>query len=220
MPGSANTAIAMFAKAPHAGSVKTRLIGALSPEESARFHGACALSTWDRISGLPAIDVYLYCDRPWREFEAAAGSNRFRLQRGADLGERMRQCLDDLLALGYARALIVGSDAPTLPEVQIHEAIAVLGTADVVLGPSEDGGFTLIGAVRTVPAMFRGVAWSEGDTRESCLRAMRSAGLRAAPTQTRGYDVDTPADLERLRLDPALPERLRRWLDNQPARRS
>ncbi len=218
MPDSARTAIAMFAKAPRAGTVKTRLIGALSPEDSARFHGVCALSTWDRLSEIRAVDRYLYCDRPWHPFQAAAGTDRFRLQRGADLGERMRECLDDLLAQGYARALIVGSDAPTIPAAQIREAIAALGPADVVLGPSEDGGFTLIGAVRTVPAMFSGVAWSEVDTRECCLRALRAAGLRAAPTQTRGYDVDTPADLERLRLDPAIPERLRRWLDKAPAR--
>ena len=217
MPGSADTAIAMFAKAARPGRVKTRLIGTLSAEESARFHGACALSTWERLAQVPAIERYLYCDRPWNEFEAAAGSGRFRLQRGADLGERMRRCLDDLLGEGYARALIVGSDAPTLPEAQIHEAVSALGVEDVVLGPSEDGGFTLIGAVRTGPAMFRGVAWSEDDTRESCLRAIRSAGLRAAPTKTRAYDVDTPADLERLRLDPALPRRLRRWFDNARA---
>ena len=215
MPAPEGAALAMFAKAPRAGWVKTRLIGALSPEESARFHRTCALATWDRLAEFPAVDRFLYCDRPWPEFEAMAGSGRFRLQRGGDLGDRMRNCLDDLLVEGYTRALIVGSDAPTLPAAQIREAIAALDATEVVVGPSEDGGFTLIGAVRTTPRMFSGVAWSAGDTRESCLRAMRSAGLRAAPTRKTAYDVDTPADLDRLRIDPALPARLRRWFDSE-----
>ena len=98
MSGPPDTALAMFAKAPLAGRVKTRLIGALSPEKSASFHRACALATWDRLVDFPAIDSFFYCDRRWSEFEDVARTGRFRFQRGADLGERMRNCLDDLLA--------------------------------------------------------------------------------------------------------------------------
>ena len=220
MPGPPDTALAMFAKAPLAGRVKTRLIGALSPEESASFHRTCALATWDRLVEFPAIDSFFYCDRRWSEFEDVARTGRFRFQRGADLGERMRNCLDDLLAEGYRRALIVGSDAPTFPDAQVREAMAALGSAEVVLGPSEDGGFTLVGAVRTDSRMFLDVVWSAQETRESCLRAMRSAGIRTAQTRARAYDVDTPVDLDRLRIDPALPARLRRWFDSVRVSRS
>ena len=125
----------------------------------------------------------------------------------------MRHCLDDLLAEGYRRALIVGSDAPTLPLAQVREAMSALDWADAAVGPSDDGGFTLIGASRTAPEMFRGVRWSLPDTRRACLRALKSAGLRATLLQVTAYDVDTSADLVRLRRDPALPLRLRRWFD-------
>lgn len=217
MPGPLNAAVAVFARAPLAGRAKTRLIGRLSPEESAAFHRECVLATWDRLCGLVAIDAFLYCDRSWPEFEALAGRRRFRLQAGEDLGERMRNCLDDLLARGYPCALIVGSDAPTIPEAQIREAVDALGSAEVVLGASSDGGFTLIGAVRTARGMFREVVWSRPDTCKACLQALRSAGLKAVVTRSRSYDVDTPEDLERLRLDPALPTGLRRWFDNFPS---
>ena len=213
MPGPPGTAIAVFAKAPLAGHVKTRLADALSPSESARFHRVCTHVTWERLQEFRALDAFLFCDRPWAEFEALCGPGRFRLQRGTDLGERMRHCLDDLLAEGYRRALIVGSDAPTLPLAQVREAVSALEWADAAVGPSDDGGFTLIGASRTAPEMFRGVRWSVPDTRRACLRALKSAGLRATPLQVTAYDVDTSADLVRLRRDPALPVRLRRWFD-------
>lgn len=215
MPGPLGTAIAMFAKAPVAGRVKTRLAGALTPRGSASLHRACALATWGRLVELEAVDPYLYCDRAWAEFRALAGPGRFRLQRGADLGERMRLCLSDLLAGGYRRALIVGSDSPTMPLAHVLDGIAALERAETVLGPSEDGGFALIGATRVEPEMFEGVRWSSQDTCRDCLAAMRSSGLRAAQLQATHYDVDTPADLERLRRDPALPVSLRQWFTRQ-----
>ena len=129
----------------------------------------------------------------------------------------MRHCLDDLLAAGYRHALIVGSDAPTFPVSMIDEAVAALGTADVVLGPSDDGGFALVGAACTEPGMFDDVAWSTSETRGQCILALESAGLVVTVTRARAYDVDTPSDLERLRADPALPCRLRRWFDRRAA---
>ena len=213
-------ALAMFAKAPRAGKAKTRLAPALTAAGAARFHRECALATWERVARLGSIDAFWYCDLRWPEFEAAAGPDRFRLQGGADLGERMRNCLDELLGDGYRRALLVGSDAPTLPLALIGEALDALGAVDVVLGPAEDGGFALIGAARTEPGMFRDVAWSREDTRAACLAAMRRAGLRAAVTRATAYDIDSPDQLERLRGDPRLPARLRRWFDARAARAS
>ncbi len=212
MPGLPPAALALFAKAPRPGMVKTRLAAALSPGEAAEFHRLCALSVWQRLQGIPEIDVFLYCDIRWPEFETLAGPARFRLQRGGDLGERMRHCLEELLAGGYKQALIVGSDAPTMPDAQLEEALSARGSAEVVLGPSEDGGFTLIGATRVVPTIFRDVAWSRSDTRAACLGAIAAAGLAVVETSTHGFDVDTPDDLKRLARDPALPSDLDAWL--------
>ncbi len=211
MPRQHDTALAIFAKAPVAGAVKTRLASRLSPEQSARFHRECVRATWERLAAMTGIDVLLYCDRSWPEFEELVGSERFRLQRGRDLGARMRFCLEELHHRGFRRAVIVGSDAPTLPVRQVRDALDGLDRFDVVLGPSADGGFTLVAAVRTAPAMFAGVGWSRSDTLACCVRSVEAAGLAAGATPTSAYDVDTPSDLDRLRTDPELPERLRQW---------
>lgn len=212
MPRSPAVAIALFAKAPRAGMVKTRLARDLSPRAAAEFHRLCALAMWKRLASRPPGDLFFYCDVRWAEFETLAGRVRFRLQRGEDLGERMRLCLEELLADGYGKALIVGSDAPTMPFAQIDEAAAALDSEEVVLGPSEDGGFTLIGATRVAAAMFRGVTWSRADTRKACLAAAEAAGLRAAETHATGYDVDTLPDFRRLSRDAGLPTGLETWL--------
>ena len=212
MPRSSAIAVALFAKAPRAGMVKTRLARDLSPRAAAEFHRLSALATWERLVSSPAHDAFLYCDVPWAEFEAVADGGRFRLQRGSELGQRMRLCLEELLGDGYGKALIVGSDAPTLPWAQLGEAAAALDAADVVLGPSEDGGFTLIGATRVAGAMFRGVPWSRPNTRSACVAAVQDAGLNAVETRTKGYDVDTLSGLRRLAHDAGLPASLESWL--------
>lgn len=212
MPRSSAIAIALFAKAPRVGMVKTRLARDLSPEAATEFHRRSTLAMWERLADWAELEAFFYCDVQWAEFDALAGRGRFRLQRGSDLGERMRLCLEELLADGYGKALIVGSDAPTLPSAQLDEALAALDSVDVVLGPSDDGGFTLIGASRVVAAMFRGVTWSLPGTRKACLDSVEAAGLRAAETQAHGYDVDTLADLRRLALDAAASPSLEAWL--------
>ena len=192
--------------------VKTRLARDLSPQAAAEFHRLSTLATWERLVSSPAHDAFLYCDVRWAEFEAVADGGRFRLQRGRDLGQRMRFCLKELLVDGYDKALIVGSDAPTLPWAQLGEAAAALDSADVVLGPSEDGGFTLIGATRIAAEMFRGVTWSRPDTRRASVAAVQDAGLKAVETRAKGYDVDTLSDLRRLAHDVGLPASLESWL--------
>lgn len=212
MPRSRAIAVALFAKAPRAGMVKTRLAQDLSPQAAAEFHRLSTLATWERLVNSLPHEAFLYCDVRWDDFEAIASGGRFRLQRGRDLGQRMRLCLEELLREGYGKALIVGSDAPTLPLAQLGEAAAALDSADVVLGPSEDGGFTLIGATRVAAEMFRGVAWSCPDTRRACMAAMQDAGLKAVETRATGYDVDTVSDLKRLAQDVGLPASLESWL--------
>lgn len=203
-------AIALFAKAPRPGRVKTRLAARLSAEDAAEFHRLCALETWSRLQRVAGADAFLYCDRRGADFGLPQADRRTRLQRGADLGEKMRRCLDELLAQSYRKALIVGSDSPTLPPAHIEAAAAALDRADVVLGPSADGGFYLIGARKTDPRMFDGVTWSRAETRAQTMRALRAAGLGAALAQA-WYDVDEPDDLDRLQAAPLLPPRLREW---------
>lgn len=220
MGASRRFALALFAKAPRPGRVKTRLVPVLGARGAAAFHRRTVEAVWKRLSRVAGADLFLYCDVEWGDFRRLAGPDRFRLQVGTGLGARMRGCLEELLEGGCGKALIVGSDSPTLPARQLSEAVTRLETAEVVLGPCEDGGFTLIGATRTAPDMFRRVPWSRPDTRQACLASLRSAGLSATETETSAYDLDIPEDLDRLLRDPSAPGPLRQWLLGRLGRRS
>ena len=137
-------------------------------------------------------------------------TDRFRLQSGADLGEKMCHCLEGLLAEGFKKVLVVGSDSPTLPVEHVTAAIGALEITDVVLGPCEDGGFYLVGARQADPRMFDAVTWSDGETRVQTVQAVEAVGLSVAEVGE-WYDVDEPGDLDRLEADPTLPTSLQRW---------
>lgn len=191
------SAIALFAKAPMPGKVKTRLVPALTPEQAAEFHAACVADTWEQLLDAPA-EPFLFCHRAWEPYRELAGSNGFRLQNSGDLGERMRGCFERLCSEGFDRVLIVGADSPALPKGRFAELLALVQKEnDAVLGPAEDGGYYAIGCRRPSPAMFAGVEWSTGRTFEQTRQALRAAGYRVH-SGPGWWDVDTPADLERL----------------------
>jgi rSAM/selenodomain-associated transferase 1 len=196
-------AIVLFAKAPVAGHVKTRLAQALGPEATLDLHKAFVLDMLDKLLPLRgAAGIELHTDiqtEAWRHPEVA-----LRMQISGDLGSRM------LHALGARWACIVGSDAPTLPVSHIEALLA--SPADVALGPCEDGGYYAISCRRTHPEMFHGVEWSSERALEQTEESARACGLSVE----RGpgwYDVDRPEDLRRLRDEGNLPKHTREWFE-------
>ena len=121
----------------------------------------------------------------------------------------MLHALDEALRRGHARAIIVGTDAPTLPLAYLEQLLA--SEADVALGPTDDGGYYAISCRTTNPAMFDHVTWSGPLTLEQTVRAVERTGL-SVELGSRWFDVDEPADLERLAASPDLPARTARWL--------
>jgi glycosyltransferase A (GT-A) superfamily protein (DUF2064 family) len=145
-------------------------------------------------------------------------------QSAGDLGVRMDRFFRDSLELGAERVVLIGSDSPTLPVEFVHQAFDELRDREVVLGPSDDGGYYLIGlaravgsAVRTdVPgqdelaalgpqsgpypfaALFDGIPWSTPQVWPRTITRLDRQGYSYAVLPT-WYDVDEPADLDRLR---------------------
>jgi len=205
--------------------VKSRLHAALGPAAATLLYRCFALDTLEAAARVPGVEAIAAFS------PAAAGSGMAGLapgmrrlaQHGNDLGARMANLVTDLFAAGHAAALVTGSDLPTLPAGRFAEAARVLtgGRADVVLGPTEDGGYYLIGLARPAPALFADMRWSAPDVLAvTCERAQRlRLRVHRLPPW---YDVDTAADLVRLRDDLAsaagLPAagavawRTRRWL--------
>lgn len=206
-----SNALVLFAKAPIPGRVKTRLTPPLSPEQAAEFHWACVCDAWERVEQMTAASRYFYSDNALPNPESPAPPQQVALQRGADLGDRMLNCFQDLRARGHHRVLIVGSDSPTLPPAYIAQGLEALERADAVLGPSEDGGYYAIGCREPYPEMFAGVPWSSGETLQRTEASLRALGLRVHHLPT-WYDVDTPRDLCRLAAEPSLPPHVASWI--------
>lgn len=187
--------VIVFARAPRPGRTKTRLVPALGEAGAARLHAAMLEDVLATVASVPGLAVELWC--PAEDVAALPGA---RAQRGEDLGARMTDALADALERA-PRALLIGSDLPTLPAARLAEAVDALDAAEVVLGPSADGGFYLVGARGSAPPLGPGVRWS---TRSALADTRARLGDRAVALVGPWYDVDTPEDLRLLRAHLAL----------------
>ncbi len=201
-------AVVIMAKAPRPGQVKTRLCPPLAAVEATELYRCFLL---DKIAQVRAIEgarpVVAYTpDSARAEFEALAPGFALLPQRGAGLGERLAHAIADLVAAGHTGAIMTDTDTPTLPAHCLAEAHRVLahGLADVVVGPTEDGGYYLVGVRAPAPALFEGIPWSTPAVLGRTLERARALSLtvRLLPPW---FDVDTGADLERLRAALAVP---------------
>lgn len=192
-----------FAKWPEAGRVKTRLIPELGVEGALAAHLQLTTSVFTQLSAT-SLPMQFWWDRPMAEIPpparelVAALSQRAvvqKIQLGEDLGERMQDALSRALER-YDRAVIVGSDCPSVDADYVHDAIQALDQADVVLGPSDDGGYVLIGARRTVPGMLANIDWGTPEVLVQTRDRMVAAGLTVTQLEPR-WDVDEPADWHR-----------------------
>lgn len=217
-------ALVVFAKAPVAGQVKTRLTKreeggprGLSAQEAAALHAAFVRDVCERGArvGFGRRFLYVAGDLAHPGLVEIAGSAGYELRAqegssGSDLGARMHHAIAQELR-GASAVVLIGTDSPTLPGSYLEQAGSCLaaGEGDVVLGPALDGGYYLIGARREVPELFApGIAWSTDRVLIETLRRLRALvksqpgfGVRLLPLF---YDVDTPADLARLIADPMI----------------
>lgn len=202
----------IMAKAPRPGLVKTRLTPPLSPADAAHLY-RCFLrdkcAQVRRIPGVMRVVAYTPADAE-AEVRAISGAD-FTLipQEGQSLGARLRAVAAGILEGGAPSVTLIDSDTPTLPLRVLHDALALLAARahDVVLGPSEDGGYYLIGLTRAIAGLFGDIPWSTGEVLRATLDRSLALGLRPTLLPT-WWDVDTARELERLenelRSGPAL----------------
>jgi rSAM/selenodomain-associated transferase 1 len=200
-----SNALAIFAKAPIAGQVKTRLCPPLTHEQAAELFGCFLLDTVERMCSLATVQVFLAITPADSEplfRQMIPFPVRYVPQRGDSLGEREINILADMLSEGFSRAVIIGSDIPTLPVEHIHEAFTRLEDpeCDTVFGPSTDGGYYLVGAREVHRPLFENIAWSTPQVLEQTLEQARLHQL-AVELVPSWYDVDTVEDLQQLVVD-------------------
>jgi len=200
---SFDAVLMQFAKWPEAGRVKTRLMPALGADGALAAHVNLTLAVLDNLcaSGYP---VQFWWDRELaqpprdagvilRNLESAGLEQK--TQSGPTLGDRMLAALDQALT-GHSRAMVVGSDCPSVDPEYVRCAVARLTDYDVVLGPSDDGGYVLIGARRVVPGMLDGISWGTEAVLEQTCERLRQLGLTVNLLEPR-WDVDEPEDWAR-----------------------
>ncbi|MEW6359791.1 MAG: TIGR04282 family arsenosugar biosynthesis glycosyltransferase [Planctomycetota bacterium] len=193
--------IGIFMKEPIPGEVKTRLVGAIGAEDAALLYEAFLRDTVEKVSHLQRHARCLaYWPAKARPFAERLAPHGFLLhaQEGRDLGARLTAFFDWFFAHGIERAVVVGSDSPTLPTRLIEEALDALYDVPAVLGPCYDGGYYLIGLSRLSPEVFRGVDWGSERAFAQTMKGLRFAGMPFHALDP-WYDVDTPAALTFLR---------------------
>jgi uncharacterized protein len=198
--------LVLMAKAPREGEVKTRLIGALSPAEATELYINFLRDTFalmEEVQDERETLALALCYTPEGEEEAFEIVERegslMLAQRGEDLGERLSNCSMDFFDLGFDSVVVIGADSPTLPADYLFEAFERLADGDdVVIGPAEDDGYYLVGMRKFSREIFEGIPWGTGGVLSATTERVRDAGLRLNLLPA-WYDVDTPAELARLK---------------------
>lgn len=195
------TRIAILAKHPDPGQVKTRLVAAIGPARAADLHARLAVRTIETACAAAVGPVDLWC-APEIELPAFdTWADRFRLQRhrqpDGDLGERMLHAAR-VADAADANVILLGCDCPVIGPEDIRAAATALDEcADVVAMPALDGGYALLGMRCVFPSLFADIPWGTSGVMRATRRRIAAACLTALELRA-VWDVDRPEDLVRL----------------------
>jgi rSAM/selenodomain-associated transferase 1 len=181
--------VIVFAKGPRPGFVKTRL--GLEPTAAASLYADFVrrtLQTVMRLHEEATLELSLDVEcADWAEFSIART-----IQHEGDLGVRLYWALENGLAAGHPKVVVLGSDSPTLPVEHIRFLLAC--HADVGLGPTLDGGYYGIACRKVIPSMFADIRWSTSDALRDTITSVERCGLTCG-IGPKWFDIDRPEDL-------------------------
>ena len=210
-------ALVVMAKAPRLGLVKTRLARSLPLPAVIELYRCLLDDTVALAKSLDDVDVSIICPASDVEDLARATSNGIRIvaQTGDGLAAGLTSVFAHFTEAGRRRIIAFNSDSPHLPASVLESAFATLETCDVVVGPTHDGGYYLVGAKASHPGLFTGDGLGTTNAFEALLARARDLGLSVRLTDP-FYDIDVAADLTQLdaelRLAPQRAPRTAVWL--------
>src|SRR6267142_5218783 len=207
-------ALAVMTKAPQAGRVKTRLVPPLTPEEAAELNKCFLRDTTAAISSACSrrpvggegntarpspVAVYTPVGAESAYTDVLPANFSLLPQRGDEFGERLYFAVEDLFKCGFDSLCLIDSDSPTVPAENFEQAVELLGTSEdrVVLGPSDDGGYYLIGVKKPHRHLFEQIDWSTERVLNQTIQRATEIGIEVKLLPI-GYDVDDDASLRRL----------------------
>lgn len=193
------TAFVAFAKNPELVPVKTRLAETLGQERARRLYIALLQDCLTSLGSTKSVDRYLACypDASGELLPRLGAEHGFKLiqQEGKDLGERMLNCVKNLLS-SHSAVLVFGTDLPLLPLDGIEDSLGRMEYWDVLLGPSRDGGYWAFGANRVNDRMFEGIKWGSNSVFVETVKNCMKLGLEMAFLDV-AEDVDDEESLMR-----------------------
>ena len=193
--------IVIIAKAPRAGKVKTRLCPPLNLSQAAVLYTAFLLDTVELALKVSGVKVMVSCPTPEDADELknilpqAVG---YIIQDNPGLTGALTEGFVKGLAAGFSKVLCISSDNPTLPGEYLAQGVQSLETSDLALGPTDDGGYYLIGAKKVYPFLFNNMVWSTTTVMSETVKRAEEAALQVNVLPC-WYDLDTGAELERFR---------------------
>lgn len=188
-----NNLIIVFVRSPEIGKVKTRLARSIGDQSALNVYKILLKHTAAVLRDL-SFDKVVY-------FSEKIDNNDFwenslfekKLQKGADLGERMHHAFDTAFNKGYKKVLIIGSDLFDLTSSLITSAFEALETYDISIGPSLDGGYYLLGMKKLQPEVFKNKKWGTDSVLENTLQDLKKQKIKLLKALN---DIDTLEDLK------------------------
>ncbi len=209
--------LVIMAKAPRPGKVKTRLIPSLSPEIVTAFYGCLLDDTLALARSLNDVEVAIMCPgSDINELEQLAGNEvSVVAQKGEGLAAGLTSVFAHFAERHPRRTIAFNSDSPHLPPAVLEGAFEMLSTNDLVVGPTYDGGYYLVGATASHPTLFARDAMGTSSALERLLSRAQALNLTVGMVEP-FYDIDVADDLTRvaaeLRLAPTRAPHTAEWL--------
>ena len=191
--------LGLFAKYWQPGMVKRRLAASIGDYNASQVYYECLKIILSRLENVCTERVLAYTPASQHaEFvKLSAVGWTLQVQSDGNLGERMFDFFSSAWDEGGERVVLMGSDSPTLPVQYVHDAFAALQRAEVVLGPTSDGGYYLIGLSRSNRHLFEEIQWSTSRVWGQTIEILERLGC-SYETLPKWYDVDNHSDLIRL----------------------
>jgi len=216
LPGGRDRALVIMAKAARVGHVKTRLAASLSPEAIIELYKCLIEDTVQLARSVTSDALAIVCPvSDAADLSAWLPDIEIVAQEGKGLAAGLVSAFRVFTGRGYRQVVALDGDSPQIPCQTLEQAFRLLDGSDLVVGPTTDGGYYLLGATALQAALFDHHRIGTGGALDSLVAAARKLNLRLALTET-AYDVDEPGDLARLSeeldLFPSRAPRTARWL--------
>ncbi|MBU3197091.1 TIGR04282 family arsenosugar biosynthesis glycosyltransferase [Clostridium algidicarnis] len=192
-------AVIIFTRVPLPGETKTRLEDTLTKNQCAKLHECFLKDIYSILKDIKK-DIFIFYTPIGKEelLKSILGEGiNFYPQRGNNLGERMYNAISLILEMGYKSCLLVGSDIPEIKKEYLEEGFHLLENNNIVLGPTIDGGYYMVGMKKPHKEVFEKITYGQGNVIENTLNNARASFLKCGIAKTCS-DIDTGEDLKGL----------------------